>query len=75
MITYNPNYLDNIDIFTSNEIKLLEELNQKVSLEKFLNNKSYIDKFGLCYKSGYIITFCQITCRFVFYQHRKLFIH
>ena len=47
MITYNPNYLDNTDIFTVNEIKLLEELNQKVSLEKFLNNKSYIDKFGL----------------------------
>ena len=47
MITYNPNYLDNIDIFTKKEIKLLEELNQKVSLEKFLNNKSYIDKFGL----------------------------
>jgi len=47
MITYNPNYLDNTDIFTPNEIKLLEELNQKVSLEKFLKNKSYIDKFGL----------------------------
>ncbi len=47
MITYNPNYLDNIDIFTPDEIKLLEELNKKVSLEKFLNNKSYIDKFGL----------------------------
>jgi len=47
MITYNPNYLDNTDIFTPNEIKLLEELNEKVSLEKFLNNKSYIDKFGL----------------------------
>ena len=41
MITYNPDYLDNTDIFTSNKIKLLEELNQKVSLEKFLNNKSY----------------------------------
>ena len=47
MITYNPNYLDNRDIFTPKEIKSLEELNQKVSLEKFLNNKSYIDKFGL----------------------------
>ncbi len=47
MITYNPNYLDNTDIFTLNEIKLLEELNRQVSLEKFLNNKSYIDKFGL----------------------------
>lgn len=47
MITYNPNYLDNTDIFTLNEIKFLEELNKKVSLKKFLNNKSYIDKFGL----------------------------
>jgi len=47
MITYNPNYLDNTDIFTSQEIELLEELNQKVSLEKFLANQSYIDKFGL----------------------------
>ena len=47
MITHNPDYLDNTDIFTPNEIKSLEELNQKVSLGKFLNNKSYIDKFGL----------------------------
>ncbi len=47
MITYNPDYLDKTDIFTQKEIALLEELNQKVSLEKFLNNKSYIDKFGL----------------------------
>jgi Fic family protein len=47
MITYDPKYLDNINIFTNKEIETLEELNQKVSLEKFLNNKSYIDKFGL----------------------------
>ncbi len=47
MITYNPDYMDNTDIWTPNEIKLLEELNQKVSLKKFLHNKSYIDKFGL----------------------------
>ncbi len=47
MITYNPKYLDNIDIFTKNELNLLEDLNKKVSLEKFLSNKSYIDKFGL----------------------------
>jgi len=47
MITYDPKYLDNIDIFTAKELELLEELNQQVSLEKFLNNKSYIDKFGL----------------------------
>jgi len=47
MLTYNPDYLDKTEIFTAKEIELLEELNQKVSLEKFLNNKSYIDKFGL----------------------------
>jgi len=47
MITYNPEFLDKTDIFTLDEINILEELNQKVSIEKFLNNKSYIDKFGL----------------------------
>ncbi len=47
MIAYNPQYLDNTDIFNPKEIELLEELNRRVSLEKFLNNKSYIDKFGL----------------------------
>ena len=47
MVTYNPDYLDKTEIFTQKEITLLEELNQKVSLAKFLNNKSYIDKFGL----------------------------
>ena len=47
MITYNPKYLDNIDIFTPKEIEILEDLNQKVSLQKFLNNQSYVDRFGL----------------------------
>jgi len=47
MITYNPNYLDNVDIFTLQELEYLEELNQKVSLDKFLSNKSFVDKFGL----------------------------
>jgi len=47
MITYNPSYLDYTDIFTKKELELLEELNKQVSLEKFLNNQSYIDKFGL----------------------------
>lgn len=35
MLTYNPNYLENTDIFTTKELKLLEGLNQKVSLKKF----------------------------------------
>jgi hypothetical protein len=30
MITYNPKYLDNTNIFTSSEIELLEELNNKL---------------------------------------------
>ena len=47
MITYNSAFLDNIDIFTQNELDYLEKLNQKVPLTKFLNNKSYVDKFGL----------------------------
>ena len=47
MITYNSAFLDNIDIFTPKELKILDELNAKVSLEKFLANKSYVDKFGL----------------------------
>ena len=47
MIAYNPAFLDNVDIFTSNELNALQELSAKVSLDKFLNNKSYVDKFGL----------------------------
>jgi len=47
MIPYNPNFLDNTNIFTKDELNQLQILNSKVSLEHFLNNKSYIDKFGL----------------------------
>ncbi len=47
MISYNSAFLDNITIFTPNELKVLEELSSKVSLRKFLDNKSYVDKFGL----------------------------
>ena len=47
MIPYNPSYLDNTEVFSQDELNYLEELSQKVSLEKFLNNKSYVDKFGL----------------------------
>jgi len=36
MIAYNPVFLDNVDIFTPNELKVLEELITKVSLEKFV---------------------------------------
>lgn len=47
MIPYNPNHLENTNIFTNQELTLLNELNTKVSLTKFLANKSYIDKFGM----------------------------
>lgn len=47
MIAYNPIFLDTIDIFTPDELSVLEKLNDAVSLEKFLANKSYVDKFGL----------------------------
>lgn len=47
MVSYNSAFLDTIDIFTPNELKLLEALSSKVSLQKFLDNKSYVAKFGL----------------------------
>jgi len=47
MISYNPNFLDNINIFNEEEIALLDKLNKEFSLNNFLMNKSYIDKFGL----------------------------
>lgn len=47
MIPYNPNFLENINIFTEEEKAMLDTLNSKVPLSKFLSNKSYIDKFGM----------------------------
>jgi Fic family protein len=47
MIPYNPNFLENTDIFTKEELEKLHDLNQKVSLSHFLSNKSYIEKFGM----------------------------
>ncbi len=47
MIPYNPNFLENTDIFSKEELDQLEILNSNVSLSKFLANKSYIDKFGM----------------------------
>jgi len=47
MIPYNPNFLDNVTVFTKEEKVLLDTLNRKISLFKFLANKSYIDKFGM----------------------------
>lgn len=47
MITYNPSFLDNTQVFTQNELNILWDLSSKVSLTKFLENKSYVHKFGL----------------------------
>ena len=47
MTPYNPNFLDNIDIFSNDELDFLKSLNEKVSFSKFLANRSYIDKFGM----------------------------
>lgn len=47
MIPYNPDFLDNVTVFTEEEKSLLNTLNDKVSLSKFLANKSYVDKFGM----------------------------
>jgi len=47
MISYNPKFLDNINIFNEEEIALLDKLDKEFSLHSFLTNKSYVDKFGL----------------------------
>jgi len=47
MIPYNPDLLDNVAVFTKEEISLLDALNDRVPLSVFLGNKSYIDKFGM----------------------------
>jgi Fic family protein len=47
MIPYNPDFLENTVVFTAEDILLLEALNDKVPLSKFIANKSYIDKFGM----------------------------
>jgi len=47
MIPYNPNFLENTEIFTNDEIIMLNELNEQLSLKDFILNKSYVDKFGL----------------------------
>lgn len=47
MILYNPEFLDNTNIFSHEEKEYLQELNNKIPLTKFLNNKNFIDKFGM----------------------------
>lgn len=47
MIPYNPDFLENVVVFTEDEKVFLDALNDKVSLSKFLTNKSFVDKFGM----------------------------
>jgi len=58
MIKYQPEFLDNREIFTKGETQLLEELCRKVPLDKFLKNQSYVEKFGL----DFIYTSALIEC-------------
>lgn len=46
MIPYNPTFLDNVEIFTRDELKLLENLNSKLTLKEFLQNKNLVENFG-----------------------------
>lgn len=43
---YNKNYLNYKPIFTKEETAILDNMNEKFSLEKFLASKNLIDKFG-----------------------------
>ncbi|NEW60158.1 Fic family protein [Sulfurovum sp. bin170] len=47
MILYNPNFLEKTEIFTIEELQLLDKLNREVSLSSFLTNRSFVDKFGM----------------------------
>lgn len=47
MIPYNPNFFETITIFSDDERLLLETLSRQISLDKFLANKSYVEKFGM----------------------------
>jgi Fic family protein len=45
-MNYNKNHLNYKPIFTKEEIKKLDKINETLSLEKFLANDNLIDKFG-----------------------------
>lgn len=47
MIPYNPTFLDNVEIFKKDELELLEQLNSKLTLKSFLQNKNLVNKLGL----------------------------
>ncbi|MDY0263453.1 Fic family protein [Syntrophotalea acetylenica] len=47
MQSYNPQFLGTTDIFSQEEISLLDSLNAKVPLSLFLGNDSYVKKYGI----------------------------
>lgn len=46
MITYNPAFLDNTNIFSNKELELLEKLNTTLTLKEFLANTNLVENFG-----------------------------
>lgn len=49
MMPYNPAFLDNVEIFTKDELELLEQLNSKLTLSEFLKNKNLVNELGIDY--------------------------
>jgi len=45
-MNFNPAFLDYKPIFNQDELKILEDINQTISLEFFLNNKNLVEKFS-----------------------------
>jgi Fic family protein len=45
-MTYDFKRLENIELFTPQEIEVLENINQSLPLEKFLANPNLVEKFG-----------------------------
>ncbi len=54
IVSYNPEFLEKIDIFSKSELKELVEINHIFSLKKFQTNKNLMSKFGfyLIYNSA-----------------------
>ncbi|MDX9814659.1 MAG: Fic family protein [Sulfurimonadaceae bacterium] len=46
LITYNRAFLDSVEIFTKNELEMLEDLNNQLSLKEFLASKNLVESFG-----------------------------
>jgi len=45
-MNYNPTHLEYKPIFNNSEIKKLEEINHDITLDTFLKNKNFVEKFG-----------------------------